>query len=247
MPRSHGHSADHFKRHLDCRRHGVTDSLLTAPLLEFKRVGKRYGDLVVLRELTFRIERNEIVWLLGPSGAGKTTVLRLISALEKPTEGEIWVAGQALGRIRRGALLRLRRSLGLVLQEPVLLEDRNLLQNVALPLAAAGIGWRESLQRASAALQRVGLTADDGSAYPRRLPVSVRQRAALARAVVNKPALLLLDEPTAHLDQTTATSVLRLLQQFVASGLTVVCTGDASSVRLPDGGRTIAVQPAATL
>jgi cell division transport system ATP-binding protein len=224
----------------------VTDVLLAAPLLEFRQVGKRYGDLVVLRELSFRVERNEFVWLVGPAGAGKTTVLRLISALEKPSEGEIWVAGQELDRIRRRTLLRLRRSLGLVLQEPVLLEDRSLLQNVALPLVAAGIGWRESLQRATAALERVGLTKDDGLAYPTRLSVSVRQRAALARAVVNRPALLLVDEPTAHLDRTTAASVLRLLQQFVASGLTVVCTGDASSTRLPDGARAIAMQPVAS-
>ena len=220
---------------------------MAAPLLEFRQVGKRYGDLVVLRELSFRVERNEFVWLLGPSGAGKTTVLRLISALEKPTEGEIWVAGQALNRIRTRTLQRLRRSLGLVLQEPVLLEDRNLLQNVALPLIASGIGWRESLKRAAAALQRVGLTEIDGSSYPMRLSVSARQRAALARAVVNRPALLLVDEPTAHLDNTTAASVLRLLQQFVAAGLTVVCTGDASNTRLPQGGRAIAVEPVASV
>jgi cell division transport system ATP-binding protein len=225
----------------------VTDSLLTAPLLEFKRVGKRYGDLVALHELSFRVERNEFVWLLGPSGAGKTTVLRLVSALEKPTEGEVWVAGLALNRIRRPTLLRLRRSLGLVLQEPVLLEDRNLLQNVALPLVASGVGWRESLRRATAALERVGLTETDGRAYPARLSVSVRHRAALARAVVNKPAVLLVDEPTAHLDHATASSVLRLLQQFVAAGLTVVCTGDASSTRLPEGARAIAVESAARL
>lgn len=221
----------------------MTETLVPAPLIEFKQVGKRYGDLQVLRDLSFQVARNELVSLLGPAGAGKTTVLRLISALEAPSEGEIWVAGQSLNRIRRKALLQLRRSIGLVLQEPVLLEDRNLLQNVALPLVAAGVRWRESLQRAGAALQRVGLGEEDARAYPTRLSGSVRQRAALARAVVNKPALLLLDEPTAHLDHAAAGNVMRLLQQFVASGLTVVCTGDATSTQ-HGGGRGIALEPA---
>jgi len=214
-------------------------------LLEFKRVGKRYGDLVVLRDLSFHVARNEFVWLLGPSGAGKSTVLRLISALEMPTEGEIVIAGQSLARMRQRVLPRLRRSIGLVSHDPLLLDDRNLLQNVALPLVAAGVGWRESLHWAAVAMQRVGLTENDGRAFPRRVPGSVRQRTALARAVVNRPALLLVDEPTAHLDHATAAGVISLLQEFVASGLTVVCT-ETSASRIPDGPRAIAIQPAAS-
>src|SRR4029450_7308906 len=135
------------------------------PLLEFRRVGKRYGDRVVLSDLSFEVARNEFVVLLGPSGAGKTTVLRLIAALEAPTEGEITVAGQPLSRIRRRGLPMMRRSIGLVLQDSMLLEDRNVLQNVALPLVVAGIVWRDSLQRAAAALQLVGLTEADGHAF----------------------------------------------------------------------------------
>ena len=97
----------------------------------------------MLNDLSFEVARNEFVVLLGPSGAGKTTLLRLIAALEAPT--------------RRG-LPMMRRSIGLVLQDSMLLDDRNVLQNVALPLVVAGVGWRDSLQRAAASLQLVGLT-----------------------------------------------------------------------------------------
>ena len=215
-----------------------------APLLEFRRVGKRFGDRVVLDDLSFQVARNEFVLLLGPSGAGKTTVLRLIAALEAPTEGEITVAGQALSRIRRRGLPLLRRSIGLVLHDAMLLDDRNVLQNIALPLIVAGVAWRDSLERAEAALQRVGLAEIDGRAFPGHLSRSARQRAALARAVVNKPALLLVDEPTAHLDHASASGVMRLLEQFVAAGVTVVCTSDATTTRPPEAARAIAIEPA---
>jgi cell division transport system ATP-binding protein len=198
----------------------------------------------VLSDLSFEVARNEFVVLLGPSGAGKTTVLRLIAALEAPTEGEITVAGQPLSRIRRRGLPMMRRSIGLVLQDSMLLEDRNVLQNVALPLVVAGIVWRDSLQRAAAALQLVGLTEADGHAFPGHLPRSARQRAALARAVVNKPALLLVDEPAAHLDHASASGVMRLLEQFVAAGVTVVCTSEAAIARPPETARAIAIEPA---
>lgn len=215
-----------------------------APLLEFKRVGKRYGGRVVLNDLSFEVARNEFVVLLGPSGAGKTTVLRLIAALEAPTQGEITVAGQPLSRIRRRGVPMMRRSIGLVLQDSMLLDDRNVLQNVALPLVVAGVGWRDSLQRAAAALQLVGLTEIDGHAFPSHLPRSARQRAALARAVVNKPALLLVDEPAAHLDHASTGNVIRLLEQFVTAGVTVVCTSEAAIARAPEGVRAIAIEPA---
>jgi len=223
----------------------VTDAPASAaPLLEFRRVGKRYGDRVVLDDLSFQVAHSEFILLLGPSGAGKTTVLRLIAALEAPSEGEITVAGQPLSRIRRHGLPLLRRSIGLVPHDAMLLDDRNVLQNVALPLIVAGTAWRDSLERAAAALQRVGLTEADGRAFPGHLPRSARQRAALARAVVNKPALLLVDEPAAHLDHASASEVLRLLEQFVAAGVTVVCTSEAAMARRTEAARAIAIEPA---
>jgi len=223
----------------------VTDAPApAAPLVEFRQVGKRYGARVVLDDLSFQVARNEFVLLLGPSGVGKTTVLRLIAALEAPTEGEGAVAGQPLSRIRRRGLPLLRRSIGLVLHDAMLLDDRNVLQNVALPLIVAGVAWRDSLERAAAALQRVGLSEADGRAFPGHLSRSARQRAALARAVINKPALLLVDEPAAHLDHASASNVMRLLEQFVTAGVTVVCTSDAAIARPPEAARAIAIEPA---
>jgi cell division transport system ATP-binding protein len=214
-------------------------------LVVFDRVGKSFGSKAVFEDLSFEIARNEFVLLLGPSGAGKSTVIRLIAALDRPTRGEIHVGGQPLGRIARHALPHLRRSIGIVLQDMLLLDDRTVLHNVALPGVAAGLPWREAKTRAVAALQRVGLTEADGDTRPEALSGSARQRAALARALVNRPALLLIDEPTAHLDHTSATAVMRLLEQFVEGGVTVVATSETPAARLPGRARVIAIEPAA--
>ena len=118
------------------------------PLISFDKVDKRYGDRPVFDHLSFAITRGEFVLLTGPSGAGKSTVLRLIAALESPTAGSITVAGENLGRLRRRALPLFRRSLGIVLQTPMLLEDRSVHDNVALPAVAAGLSIRYRTPRA---------------------------------------------------------------------------------------------------
>jgi cell division transport system ATP-binding protein len=154
----------------------------SAPLLEFRRVGKRFGDRVVLDDLSFQVARNEFVLLLGPSGAGKTTVLRLIAALEAPTEGEITVAGQALFRIRRRGLPLLRRSIGLVLHDAMLFGRS---QRAAEHRAAADRGGRrprDSLERAEAALQRVGLAEIDGHAFPPPVAISASAQRSRVRS-----------------------------------------------------------------
>ena len=214
------------------------------PLIVFDRVDKRYGSRNVLAQLSFSVARNQFVLLSGPSGAGKSTVLRLIAALEQPTSGSITVAGEPLGRLKPHTLPLLRRSMGIVLQDLMLLDDRNVLQNVALPCAAAGIAWREALARAATALQRVGLDEAAGRAYPRQLSGGEQQRAALARALVNHPALLLVDEPTAHLDPLAAAHVIHLLEQFVIAGVTVIMASHGESVAMPSRARVIALESA---
>ncbi len=212
------------------------------PLIVFDRVDKSYGDRSVLSQLSFSIARNQFVLLSGPSGAGKSTVLKLIAALERPSAGSITVAGEPLARLKPRMLPALRRSMGIVLQDLMLLDDRSVLENVALPCAAAGIALRESLARAATALHRVGLDEAAGRSYPRELSGGEQQRAALARALVNHPALLLVDEPTAHLDPIAAAQVVHLLEQFVVAGVTVVMASHGESVSLPARTRVIALE-----
>jgi len=215
------------------------------PLIVFDRVTKRYGDKAVLEQLSFVIARNDFVALTGPAGTGKTTVIRLIAALERPTSGTIIVAGEPLAEIRRRALPHLRRSIGIVPQEVTLLEDRSVLENVALPVIAAGLSRGEARSRAATVLHRVGLDDVDPGTLPARLSGSVRQRVAIARALVNRPALLLVDEPLAHLGDASAESVIKLLEQFVGAGVTVMLAAQ-SLPTLPARARIIGLAEGAT-
>jgi cell division transport system ATP-binding protein len=214
------------------------------PMIVFDRVSKRYGNRAVLEQLSFVIARNEFVLLSGPSGSGKSTVLRLIAALEQPTAGAITVADQPLAGLKPRALHHLRQSIGIVPQEPMLLDDRSTLENVALPVAAAGLPRGEALSRAAMALRRIGVDDADARALPTRLSGGTRQRVALARAVVNRPALLLVDEPLPD-DNLSAATLMPLLEQFAAAGVTVLLasrTGDLA----PPNARIIALAPTVT-
>lgn len=209
-----------------------------APLIEFDRVGKDFGPArPVLQELSMTIGRGEFVVLIGASGAGKSTVLRLIAGLLTPDRGRVTVAGEQPGRLQGAALGALRRAIGIVPQDVRLLVDRSVLENVMLPLLAAGAGRRAAIKRARAALQRVGFARVEER--PEALSGGAQQRAALARAIVNRPALLLVDEPTAHLDAVAAAELVRLLDQFARSGVTVVMASHGESVPLPAGARRL--------
>jgi cell division transport system ATP-binding protein len=212
------------------------------PLVAFERVSKRYGSArPVLSDTTFTIARSEFVLLTGASGAGKSTVLRLIAALEVPTAGKVSVAGQDVARLSLNALAFLRRSMGIVMQQLLLLDDRNVLDNVALPALAAGLSRRAALARARAALARVGLEPDAERVLPRALAGGEQQRVAFARAIVNHPALVLADEPTAHLDPRAAEELLRLIEQFVVAGVTVVMATHSPLAPLPQRARVLQV------
>jgi cell division transport system ATP-binding protein len=185
-------------------------------------VSKRYPEgLEALREVSFAIDAGEMVFITGHSGAGKSTLFRLLAAIERPTSGSIVINGQNLAALSRSAVPYLRRNFGLVFQDQKLLFDRNVLANVLLPLAIVGTPAKEAERRACAALDKVGLL-DRARAQPIALSGGEQQRLAIARAVVNRPAILMADEPTANLDSESAADILEIFRAFHQVGVTVV-------------------------
>ncbi|MFA9948958.1 cell division ATP-binding protein FtsE [Dentiradicibacter hellwigii] len=185
-------------------------------------VCKRYPEgIEALRDVSFTIDAGEMVFITGHSGAGKTTLFRLLAAIERPTSGSIVVNGQNISALRRSAIPYLRRNFGLVFQDQKLLFDRSVLNNVLLPLAIIGMTPKEALRRANAALDKVGLL-DRANANPVALSGGEQQRLAIARAVVNRPAILLIDEPTANLDSASAAAILDIFRAFHQVGVTLI-------------------------
>jgi len=191
-------------------------------LVSFSSVAKRYpGGKSALESVSFALDTGEMAFLTGRSGAGKSTLLKLIPAIERPTSGAVIVNGQNVGALKRGAIPYLRRNIGLVFQDQKLLYDRSVYDNVMLPLAFSGQATQEAARRARAALDKVGLLAREKS-NPIELSGGEQQRLAIARAVVNRPALLVADEPTANLDAESAAKVLDIFVAFNQVGVTVL-------------------------
>ena len=191
-------------------------------MISASAVSKRYPEgLEALRDVSFEITAGELVFITGHSGAGKSTLFRLLAAIERPTSGSIVVNGQNLAALRPGAIPYLRRNFGLIFQDQKLLFDRSVLDNVLLPLAIAGLPAREADRRARAALDKVGLRGRE-KANPIALSGGEQQRLAIARAVVNRPAILLADEPTANLDAESAAAILDIFLAFHQVGVTLV-------------------------
>ena len=200
--------------------------------LSLAKVTKRYpGGLDALRGISLTIDAGELCFVTGRSGAGKSTLLKLIPAIERPTSGVVLVAGQNVGALQRRAIPYLRRSMGLVFQDQRLLYDRTVYDNVMLPLEFSDHPPREAARRARAALDRVGLLGRE-RANPIQLSGGEQQRLAIARAVVNRPNLLLADEPTANLDASSAVQILDIFDAFRQVGVTVlIATHDLALVR----------------
>ena len=189
-------------------------------MIEFQSVSKQYSaDALALRDVSFGVEKGELVYLAGPSGAGKSTLLKMIAAIERPTSGKVLVNGQDIGRLKRPGIPYLRRNLGLILQQQKLLLDRSVLANVTLPLLVAGASKSEAEQRARAALAKVGLE-HRAKSHPMELSGGEQQRVSIARAIVNRPQIILADEPTANLDRVAADKVLDALRAFNDVGVT---------------------------
>jgi cell division transport system ATP-binding protein len=189
-------------------------------MIEFQSVSKKYSaDALALNDVSFSIAKGELVYLAGPSGAGKSTLLKMIAAVERPTSGRVVVNGHDIGKLKKAGVPFLRRNLGLIFQQQRLLNDRNILANVMLPLIVTGAPKGQAEQRARAALDKVGLL-DRAKAMPMELSGGEQQRVAIARAIVNRPQIILADEPTANLDRAAADRVIDALRAFHSVGVT---------------------------
>jgi ABC-type lipoprotein export system ATPase subunit len=206
-----------------------------ASSIRLHRVTRRYGDSVVaLDDVSLEIAEHECVAITGPSGCGKSTLLHLIGALDTPTSGEVEVAGLALHRATEAELTEFRRRrLGIVFQFFHLLPTMSVLENVSLPLLLAGESLRVAQERAAALLELVSL-ADRAAHFPHQLSGGQMQRAAIARALIHEPRVLLADEPTGNLDSASAGQVLALLQKIASQRRTtmVVVTHSEEVARL---------------
>ena len=191
-------------------------------MIEFSQVSKRYPQgFEALHNISLRIEKGEMVFLTGHSGAGKTTLLRLVTRIEQATRGQIIINGQNLGRMPRRTIPYFRRSIGMVFQDHKLLHNRNVFDNVGLPLVASGYRPREIKRRVHAALDKVGLLNKE-HAMPITLSGGEQQRVGIARAVVNRPNLLVADEPTGNLDAELSDEIFDLFNDFNYHGVTVL-------------------------
>jgi cell division transport system ATP-binding protein len=200
-------------------------------MLKFDNVTKRYpetGD--VLRNVSFHLQRGEIAFLTGHSGAGKSTLLRLIATMERCSRGQILLDGQNLSHAKEKQLPFIRRKMGFIYQDYKLLQDRTVFDNVALPLVIAGFGHHEIARRVRAALDKVSLSGKEKK-YPLALSGGEQQRVGIARAVVNKPPIIIADEPTGNLDPELSAEIMFLFGQFQQVGVTVlIATHDISLI-----------------
>lgn len=191
-------------------------------MIRFDQVSKRYpGGKEALSRVSFDLHDKEMAFLTGHSGAGKSTLLKLIILMERASQGQVFVDGKNLNRLNRRQIPAVRRNIGVVFQNHQLLFDRTVYDNVALPLVIAGYQPRETGRRVRAALAKVGLQKQENK-YPIALSGGEQQRVGIARAVVNKPPLLLADEPTGNLDPDLSEEIMKLFEQFNQVGVTVL-------------------------
>ena len=208
-------------------------------MIRFEQVTKTYpGNFSALKNISFTIDSGDMVFLAGHSGAGKSTVLKLISGIEKPTTGNVWLNNQNLGSLGENQLSFMRQHIGIVFQDHKILFDRTALENVLLPLYIIGLNKNDAMERAMMAIEKVGLSGKED-----KMPISFsggeQQRLCIARAVVHKPSLLIADEPSANLDRAYALDIMELFKSFHKVGTTVVISAHDESIMADYGHRII--------
>ena len=207
-------------------------------MIQFDQVSKRYpGGHEALRGLSFTIDSGEMVFLAGHSGAGKSTLLKLVAGIERASSGNVLVNNQNLSRLREGQLPYVRQHIGIVFQDHKILFDRNVFDNVMLPLDIIGFDRRDAARRVRAALDKVGLAGKE-KVMPVRLSGGEQQRLCIARAVVHRPSILLADEPSANLDRAYALDIMELFKSFHQVGVTVLVSAHDETL-MEDYGRRI--------
>lgn len=200
-------------------------------MIRFEQVSKTYpGGFQALKKVTFELPPGELAFLTGHSGAGKSTLLRLVALMERPSLGRVLINGHDLNKIKSRQIPYLRRDIGMIFQDHRLLMDKTVFDNVALPLYIEGFTQSEAKKRVQAALDKVGLRGHERK-YPIMLSGGEQQRVGIARAIVNKPPLLLADEPTGNLDPKLSLEIMQLFESFHQVGVSVlIATHDLALV-----------------
>jgi len=201
-------------------------------VIQFNHVTKSYENgQVAVNNINLTLESGEMAYLKGHSGAGKTTLLKLIMMIETVSRGQIILNNENISRARGERIAYIRRQIGMIFQNPPLLFNRTVFENVALPLIVAGYRPKEIKRRVNAALDKVSLLHKQNSS-PRTLSTGEQQRVGIARAVVTKPSILLADEPTGNLDPELSAEILKLFEAFNKVGVTVlIATHDFSLIQ----------------
>lgn len=191
-------------------------------MIRFNNVSKTYpGGFIALRDVNFQLASGEMAFLTGHSGAGKSTLLKLMCLMEKPTRGSVELNNTDLSRVKYKEIPYVRRNIGMIFQNHNLLMDRTVFDNVALPLIIEGCSLKETRKRVEAALEKVHLH-NKLKYYPNMLSGGEQQRVGIARALVNKPPILLADEPTGNLDPKLSLDIIKLFEEFNDFGVTVL-------------------------
>lgn len=211
-------------------------------LVQFYNVSKVYKNGVkALNDVSLKIDRGEFLFLMGPSGAGKSTLVKLLFREEIPTQGQIFIASRSIVRMKRSEVPKLRRSMGVVFQDFKLLENKTAAENVAFAMKVVGTSERVIKARTTEVIQQVGLKGKE-DCFPSQLSGGEQQRVGIARAIANRPLLLIADEPSGNLDMDTAQEIMELLYDINRKGTTVVMATHARELVKTAGKRVVTLE-----
>lgn len=211
-------------------------------LVQFYNVSKIYPNGVkALDDVSLKIQRGEFLFLMGPSGAGKSTLVKMLFREELPTRGQIFLASRSIVRMKRGEVPRLRRNIGIVFQDFKLLENKTVYENIAFAMEVVGAGSRDIKERVTEVIKMVGLKGKEKS-FPGELSGGEQQRVGIARALANRPLLLIADEPTGNLDIDTSNEIMELLFSINRTGTTVIMATHARELVKSAGKRVLMLE-----